>query len=398
MSGCASIEEAELMADCKITRVYTGITGSHIRGQNSTGMVIVRDKEVTPVDVARVVETIRREAQRYGVGIRHSELVGLIPQEALVDAAVWYTQLDAFDKEQVLEYRLVDSSASAPQPKPVSFIEELAAPTATPGGGSAGAYAGAMGAGLVSMAAGLTIGKKKYAAVEAQMQRLQDLIVALRRLKIDHGIPQGQRVAVAVTAGDFADEIRATGASVVALARLESLDLVDSLPPPGLYHRILREVEGLRVVGIVTTHGHGDHWQALEEVVAATGARTYAGREDAEGIPTPTDVLVDDGDTITFGRISLTARHLVGHTPGSIALVYDDPHGHPHVFTGDCLFPGGVGNTWEDPARFASLIEGVETKIFGTLPDETWVYPGHGKDTTLGAERPHLAEWRARGW
>ncbi|ARX82704.1 MULTISPECIES: MBL fold metallo-hydrolase [Streptomyces] len=152
------------------------------------------------------------------------------------------------------------------------------------------------------------------------------------------------------------------------------------------------------VKAVVTTHQHGDHWQALEEVVAATGARTYAGREDAEGIPTPTDVLVDDGDTITFGRISLTARHLVGHTPGSIALVYDDPHGHPHVFTGDCLFPGGVGNTWEDPARFASLIEGVETKIFGTLPDETWVYPGHGKDTTLGAERPHLAEWRARGW
>ncbi|MFD9883683.1 MBL fold metallo-hydrolase [Streptomyces alboflavus] len=152
------------------------------------------------------------------------------------------------------------------------------------------------------------------------------------------------------------------------------------------------------VKAVVTTHQHGDHWQALEEVVAATGARTYAGREDAEGIPTPTDVLVDDGDTIAFGRISLTARHLVGHTPGSIALVYDDPHGHPHVFTGDCLFPGGVGNTWEDPERFASLIEGVETKIFGTLPDETWVYPGHGKDTTLGAERPHLAEWRARGW
>ncbi|MFH8796322.1 MBL fold metallo-hydrolase [Streptomyces sp. NPDC017941] len=149
---------------------------------------------------------------------------------------------------------------------------------------------------------------------------------------------------------------------------------------------------------VVTTHQHGDHWQALEEVVAATGARTYAGREDAEGIPVPTDVLVDDGDTITFGRVTLTARHLVGHTPGSIALVYDDPHGHPHVFTGDCLFPGGVGNTWKDPERFANLMDDVEAKIFGTLPDETWVYPGHGGDTTLGAERPHLAEWRSRGW
>jgi glutamate formiminotransferase/formiminotetrahydrofolate cyclodeaminase len=130
--------------------------------------------------IARVVETIRREAQRYGVGIHHSELVGLIPQEALVDAAVWYTQLDAFDKEQVLEYRLVDSSSSSP-PKPVSFIEELAAPTATPGGGSAGAYAGAMAAALVSMVAGLTIGKKKYEAVEAQMQAIRVMAESLRK-------------------------------------------------------------------------------------------------------------------------------------------------------------------------------------------------------------------------
>ncbi|MDG4860753.1 MBL fold metallo-hydrolase, partial [Streptomyces sp. T-3] len=69
-----------------------------------------------------------------------------------------------------------------------------------------------------------------------------------------------------------------------------------------------------------------------------------------------------------------------------------------HVFTGDCLFPGGVGNTWGDPKAFASLIDDVETKIFGALPDESWVYPGHGDDTTLGAERPQLAEWRERGW
>ncbi|MFE0426225.1 MBL fold metallo-hydrolase [Streptomyces sp. NPDC058953] len=152
------------------------------------------------------------------------------------------------------------------------------------------------------------------------------------------------------------------------------------------------------IASVVTTHRHGDHWQALAEVVAATGARTYAGRDDAEGIPVATDVLVDDGDEITVGRVRLTARHLVGHTPGSISLVYDDPHGHPHVFTGDCLFPGGVGNTRQDPAAFDRLIGDVETKLFGPLPDETWVYPGHGKDTTLGAERPHLAEWRARGW
>jgi glyoxylase-like metal-dependent hydrolase (beta-lactamase superfamily II) len=152
------------------------------------------------------------------------------------------------------------------------------------------------------------------------------------------------------------------------------------------------------IASVVTTHRHGDHWQALAEVADATRARTYAGREDAEGIPVPTDVLVDDGDVITVGRCELTARHLVGHTPGSIVLIYDDPRGHAHAFTGDCLFPGGVGNTFDDAAAFASLIHDVETKIFEPLSDETWVYPGHGDDTTLGAERPHLGEWRKRGW
>lgn len=149
---------------------------------------------------------------------------------------------------------------------------------------------------------------------------------------------------------------------------------------------------------VVTTHRHGDHWQALDTVVRATGARTYAGRHDAEGIPVPTDVPLEDGDTVTVGRVTLTARHLRGHTPGSIALVYDDPHGHPHLFTGDCLFPGGVGNTRGDAEAFTTLLNDVEAKLFGELPDETWVYPGHGADTTLGAERPHLAQWRERGW
>jgi glyoxylase-like metal-dependent hydrolase (beta-lactamase superfamily II) len=152
------------------------------------------------------------------------------------------------------------------------------------------------------------------------------------------------------------------------------------------------------VGAVVTTHRHPDHWQALDTVVQATDARTYAGRHDAEGIPVPTDVPLEDGDAVTVGRVTLTTRHLRGHTPGSIALVYDDPHGHPHLFTGDCLFPGGVGNTRGDAEAFAALLNDVETKLFGELPDETWVYPGHGADTTLGAERPHLAEWRERGW
>jgi glyoxylase-like metal-dependent hydrolase (beta-lactamase superfamily II) len=160
---------------------------------------------------------------------------------------------------------------------------------------------------------------------------------------------------------------------------------------------LLRLVGDDGIASVVTTHQHADHWQALAEVVEATGARTFAGRYDAEGIPVPTDVLVDDGGTLRVGGVKLIARHLVGHTPGSIALVYDDPHGHPHVFTGDCLFPGGPGRTTR-PEDFSSLMAGLEEKVFGQLPDETWVYPGHGNDTTVGSERPHLKEWRERGW
>ncbi|MDO8731229.1 MAG: MBL fold metallo-hydrolase [Actinomycetota bacterium] len=149
---------------------------------------------------------------------------------------------------------------------------------------------------------------------------------------------------------------------------------------------------------VVTTHRHQDHWNALAEVVAATGATTMAHPIDAPGIPVPTDVMLEEGSFLQVGRLRLRIIHLIGHTDGSIAFVYDDPEGPPHLFTGDCLFPGGVGNTQGDAARFQTLLDGVEAKIFGTLPDETWVYPGHGYDTTLGTERPHLSEWRQRQW
>jgi glutamate formiminotransferase / formiminotetrahydrofolate cyclodeaminase len=157
---------------------YVKGLGLLVEGRAQVSMNLTNFRE-TPV--ARVVETIRREALRYGVGIHHSELVGLIPQDALTDAATWYMQLDQFDKSQVLESRLFDSHASTPAENKPSFIEELAAPTPTPGGGSAAAYAGAMGAGLVAMVAGLTIGKKKYADVEAEMQAVRVVAENLRK-------------------------------------------------------------------------------------------------------------------------------------------------------------------------------------------------------------------------
>ena len=148
---------------------------------------------------------------------------------------------------------------------------------------------------------------------------------------------------------------------------------------------------------VVTTHQHWDHHRALAAVVEATGAATVAGEEDAPELPVEVTRTVTDGDKVTVGECELEVIHLVGHTPGSIALLYDDPAGTPHLFTGDSLFPGGVGKTWS-PENFTSLLDDVTTKLFDRLPDETWFYPGHGDDSTLGAERPHLAEWRARGW
>ncbi|QIX28710.1 MBL fold metallo-hydrolase [Nocardioides sp. JQ2195] len=157
-----------------------------------------------------------------------------------------------------------------------------------------------------------------------------------------------------------------------------------------------------QLTAVVTTHQHWDHHRALAAVVEATGAAVLAGAPDADAITEQTGVEVgtrlQHGDVVPVGRCSLRVIALAGHTPGSVALRYDDPEGHPHLFTGDSLFPGGVGNTFGDAQAFATLIDEVETKVFGTLPDETWFYPGHGKDGQLGNERPHLAEWRERGW
>jgi glyoxylase-like metal-dependent hydrolase (beta-lactamase superfamily II) len=174
----------------------------------------------------------------------------------------------------------------------------------------------------------------------------------------------------------------------------DELLLIDAASEPDV---LLDLVGGQPLATIVTTHRHRDHWDALEAVVGATRATTVAGADDVDGIPVSTDRPVSDGDIVEVGRCRLQVIHLVGHTPGSIALVYDDPTGAPHLWTGDSLFPGGPGKT-TGAKNFTSLMDDLEAKVFGRLPDETWVYPGHGNDTTLGTERPHLGEWRERGW
>lgn len=175
-----------------------------------------------------------------------------------------------------------------------------------------------------------------------------------------------------------------TGEQVLIDAAAEPSTLLDLIGDRGLTH-------------VITTHRHADHWQALGAIVDATRAETVAGEADADGLPVEITHRVDDGARIRVGAAELEVIHLVGHTPGSIALLYDDPDGHPHLFTGDSLFPGGVGKT-STADDFLTLIGDVESKVFDRLPDDTWVYPGHGDDTTIGAERPHLTEWRARGW
>ncbi len=149
---------------------------------------------------------------------------------------------------------------------------------------------------------------------------------------------------------------------------------------------------------IVTTHQHADHWQALEDIAGGTASPTAAHNLDAEPLPVTPDRLLNDNDLIEVGDLTLTVVHLRGHTPGSIALALTDAEsGVTHLFTGDSLFPGGVGKT-SGPEDFNQLLDDVSAKLFEKFRDDTIVYPGHGKDTTLGDERPHLAEWRARGW
>jgi glyoxylase-like metal-dependent hydrolase (beta-lactamase superfamily II) len=152
---------------------------------------------------------------------------------------------------------------------------------------------------------------------------------------------------------------------------------------------VLSKVGDRRFVAIFQTHNHGDHQQSLKEIVAATGVPVFAHPDDGLVVEaTP----IRDGDSVSVAGVSLRVLHTPGHTPGGVCFLLDG-----HLFAGDTLFPGGPGNTSKDAKRFAQIMKSLDEKLF-TLPDETNVYPGHGDDTTIGNERPHLEEWRQRGW
>ena len=177
----------------------------------------------------------------------------------------------------------------------------------------------------------------------------------------------------------------------------ESL-LIDAANDPDLLVDLVGE-QAPKLAMIVTTHQHYDHWQALAAVAEATGAPTAAHRLDAEPLPIPPERFLAGGDVIEVGDLVFDVIHLRGHTPGSVALALR-PSGERtavQLFTGDCLFPGGVGKTWE-AGGFEQLLGDVTSRVFDVHGDDTVVYPGHGDDTTLGEERPHLAVWRERGW
>jgi len=164
--------------------------------------------------------------------------------------------------------------------------------------------------------------------------------------------------------------------------------LIDAADDP---NAIMRFVDDASVVGVFTTHGHGDHHQAVPSVPVALEAPFMLHPLDQSLAGKDIDVAITTGP-LAIGDTVATVAHTPGHTPGSVCLSLPGV-----VFTGDTLFPGGPGATRFGHSSFTTIIESLETELF-SLPDETIVFPGHGASTTIGTERPQLASWIERGW
>ncbi|MCH8563281.1 MBL fold metallo-hydrolase [Nesterenkonia sp. YGD6] len=190
--------------------------------------------------------------------------------------------------------------------------------------------------------------------------------------------------------------------------------LIDAADDGGAIRGLLAEAAQdtpcpLELTAVLTTHSHWDHIRALEELLNAPGAgaaatsgpESAAGAEDAPAIEAEKNVTIDrrlsHGEVLSYDGVDLNVIHLRGHTPGSMAFVYRVEDGPTHIFTGDSLFPGGVGKTWS-AEDFATLLDDVEARLFADYEDDTIIHPGHGDPTTLGAERAQLPAWRERGW
>ncbi|MEI2705672.1 MAG: MBL fold metallo-hydrolase [Ilumatobacteraceae bacterium] len=160
------------------------------------------------------------------------------------------------------------------------------------------------------------------------------------------------------------------------------------------HERLLELCRSLGVRRVLETHGHGDHIGAVAQLREA-GYEVAVTSADAPRLAdVGYDVFIDDAEVIEVGALRLQAIHNPGHTEGSVSFKVE---GAPLLFTGDTLFPGGPGATKFPGGDFAAIIDSIDNKLF-TFPADTIVMPGHGVSTTVGAERPHLAEWVARGW